>query len=329
MKSATTYRQFVTVTALALMVAACGDSKPETPAADGAAEEKEADIMPGPDAYTLDNIEFLEKNENADGVSVTETGLQYKLLDAGSGEGVNPKAQDFVTVHYKGRLIDGTEFDSSYRRGEPATFPLNRVIPGWTEGLQLMKVGQTMQFTIPSELGYGENGTPTGSIPPNSTLIFDVELLEIKTVEEVIAEQEKLAAEQERQIAAFREEQQAFLDENAKKDGVTVTESGLQYRVINSGSGATPDETSTVEVHYEGRLINGQVFDSSYQRGETIEFPVNGVIAGWTEALQLMKEGDKWEIALPYDIAYGERGAGGAIPPYATLVFDVELIKVK
>ncbi|MBT3583659.1 MAG: FKBP-type peptidyl-prolyl cis-trans isomerase [Halobacteriovoraceae bacterium] len=122
---------------------------------------------------------------------------------------------------------------------------------------------------------------------------------------------------------------EAFLAENKKVEGVTVTASGLQYRVLESGTGATPALTSTVETHYEGSLINGSVFDSSYQRGETISFPVNGVIPGWTEALQLMKEGDIWELAIPSDLAYGAQGAGGAIEPDSTLKFKIELIKVK
>ncbi|MCP4293008.1 MAG: FKBP-type peptidyl-prolyl cis-trans isomerase [bacterium] len=124
-------------------------------------------------------------------------------------------------------------------------------------------------------------------------------------------------------------EGKAYLEENKSKDGVEVTESGLQYLKLENGSGATPGLTDKVEVHYEGTLIDGTVFDSSYQRNETISFPVNGVIPGWTEALQLMKEGDVWELTIPGDIAYGAQGAGGAIGPHAVLRFKVELIKVQ
>ncbi len=119
-----------------------------------------------------------------------------------------------------------------------------------------------------------------------------------------------------------------FLAENAKKEGVTVLESGLQYEIITAGDGETPVSASTVRTHYHGTLIDGSVFDSSYDRGEPAEFPVNGVIAGWTEALQLMPVGSKWRLTVPYDLAYGEQGAGGAIGPYATLVFDVELLAI-
>ena len=134
---------------------------------------------------------------------------------------------------------------------------------------------------------------------------------------------------QEEQTAAVRAEGEAFLAENAKKEGVVTLPSGLQYKVLKAGTGVSPKASDSVECHYEGRLIDGSVFDSSYQRGETATFGVTQVIAGWVEALQLMKEGDKWQLYIPYNLAYGERGAGAQIPPYATLVFDVELVKVK
>jgi FKBP-type peptidyl-prolyl cis-trans isomerase len=121
---------------------------------------------------------FLKDNAKKEGVKTTASGLQYKVLKEGTGKA--PKATDNVKVHYKGTLLDGTEFDSSYKRGEPATFPLNRVIPGWTEGVQLMKEGAKYQFTIPSKLAYGERGTPGGPIPPNATLIFEVELIAVQ-----------------------------------------------------------------------------------------------------------------------------------------------------
>lgn len=122
---------------------------------------------------------------------------------------------------------------------------------------------------------------------------------------------------------------EAFLAENAKREGVVTTASGLQYEVITEGTGRKPLATDSVECHYEGTLITGEVFDSSYQRGETATFPLNGVIAGWTEGLQLMSEGAKYRFFIPYNLAYGERGAGAMIPPFAALVFVVELVAVK
>lgn len=121
---------------------------------------------------------YLAENKEKEGVRVTASGLQYEVLKAGSGK--QPKATDTVVVHYRGTLIDGTEFDSSYKRGQPIDFPLNRVIPGWTEGVQLMQEGAKYRFVIPSALAYGPRGTPGGPIGPDATLIFEVELLKVQ-----------------------------------------------------------------------------------------------------------------------------------------------------
>ncbi|WP_026972183.1 FKBP-type peptidyl-prolyl cis-trans isomerase [Aliagarivorans marinus] len=144
----------------------------------GLAQEKAAEEAA---AMLAENEKFLAENAEREEVSVTESGLQYEVLTAAKGD--KPAAEDMVTVHYVGSLLDGTEFDSSIARGEPTSFPLNRVIPGWTEGVQLMSVGSKYKFYIPSELGYGEMGA--GSIPPNSVLVFEVELLEFEKAEAV------------------------------------------------------------------------------------------------------------------------------------------------
>lgn len=120
----------------------------------------------------------------------------------------------------------------------------------------------------------------------------------------------------------------AFLENNGKREGVVTTKSGLQYEVLTEGTGKSPKATDKVRCHYEGQLIDGSVFDSSYKRGEPADFGLNQVIAGWTEGVQLMKEGAKYRFYIPYLLGYGERGAGSSIPPYSTLIFDVELIKV-
>ena len=138
-----------------------------------------AAVMPGHSADgAAAGADFLKENAKKEGVKTTPSGLQYKVLK--EGEGKSPKATDNVRVHYRGTLLNGTEFDSSIKRGEPAEFPLNHVIKGWTEGVQLMKEGAKYQFTIPSKLAYGERGTPGGPIPGNATLIFEVELLKVK-----------------------------------------------------------------------------------------------------------------------------------------------------
>ena len=138
---------------------------------------------------------------------------------------------------------------------------------------------------------------------------------------------EKKAGEFKTQILAGAGEK--FLAENGKKDGVITTKSGLQYQILREGNGKAPKATDQVECHYEGTLIDGTKFDSSYDRGQTATFPLNQVIAGWTEGLQLMTEGAKYRFFIPYQLGYGERGAGASIPPFSALIFDVELVAVK
>lgn len=142
---------------------------------------------------------------------------------------------------------------------------------------------------------------------------------------EISAELQAKAAEEGKKFAA---EGEAFLAENAKKDGIITTASGLQYEIMTEGTGELPTQASTVKTHYHGTLINGKVFDSSVTRGMPAEFPVNGVIAGWTEALQLMPVGSKWRLFVPHNLAYGERGAGADIAPYSALIFEVELLEI-
>ena len=160
----------------------------------------------------------------------------------------------------------------------------------------------------------------TDILAGNATQLTDAEAQQIVTrfLQEKEAEAGKMA----------REAGENFLAENAKKEGVVVLPSGLQYMVLAEGNDRHPKATDNVKCHYEGRLIDGTVFDSSYRRGEPATFPLNGVIAGWTEGVQLMGEGAKFRFFIPYNLAYGERGAGQSIPPYAALVFDVELIEV-
>lgn len=315
--------KFAAVAAI-LGLAACSNDSSEKDktedAKDGATQtqdEKVTDTMTEQAAFKAENLAYLEENKSKDGVQVTASGLQYRVI--AEGDGKSPTANDFVTVHYAGKLIDGNEFDSSYKRGEPATFPAGRLIPGWTEALQMMQVGDKWELVIPSDIAYGPNGAG-GVIPGDATLVFEVELLDVMTLEEAQAEAEK-------QAQAFKIQQLAYLEENAKQDGVMETESGLQYRVITEGEGKQPTAESQVTVHYAGKLIDGTEFDSSYRRGTPASFPLNGVIKGWTEGVQLMKEGAKYEFFIPYHMAYGERGSR-SIPPYATLIFTVELISV-
>lgn len=235
----------------------------------------------------------------------TASGLASKVLQPGTGKD-HPGAEDTVKVHYTGWMTDGKMFDSSVTRGQPAEFPLDHVIKGWTEGLQLMVEGEKRRFWIPGNLAYGETARRPGG--PFGTLVFDVELLGIKKAPPAPAVPTDVAA----------------VPKNAKK-----TESGLAYRVLTKGKGKQhPTATSTVKVHYTGWTTDGKRFDSSVVRGQPAEFPLNGVIKGWTEGVQLMVEGEKTRFWIPGKMAYGdEPGAPGR--PFGMLVFDIELLEIK
>jgi FKBP-type peptidyl-prolyl cis-trans isomerase len=228
----------------------------------------------------------------------TKSGIAHKLLSAGTGK-EKPHAWDRVTVNYSGWTTDGKMFDSSVKRGKPAKFELNKVIPGWTEGVALMTVGEKRRLWIPEELAYkGRAGAPQGM------LVFDVELLEIEKLPEPPAAPKDVAAP----------------PKNAKK-----TASGLAYRVLKKGKGKThPTAENRVEVHYSGWTTDGKMFDSSVTRGAPITFGLKEVIPGWTEGVQLMVEGEQTRFWIPEELAY--KGRPGA--PQGMLVFDVELIKI-
>jgi FKBP-type peptidyl-prolyl cis-trans isomerase len=226
----------------------------------------------------------------------TASGLTSKVLSPGAGT-LKPRAEDSVRVHYTGWTTDGKMFDSSVLRGKPITFPLSHVIPGWTEGVGLMVVGEKRRLWIPEELAYkGKPGRPQGM------LVFDVELLDI------------LAAPQTPPDVA------------APPKGAEKTKSGLASRVLQPGAGKEhPLPASVVTVHYSGWTTDGKMFDSSVMRGEPTSFPLNGVIAGWTEGLQLMVTGEKRRFWIPEELAY--KGKPGR--PQGMLVFDVELLSFR
>lgn len=179
--------------------------------------------------------------------------------------------------------------------------------------------------------GSGLEGLEVASIAEGiaTALKGEMPALEIDEINNALQEIHGRAQQAREEAAkAAAADGEAFLKDNALRSEVTVLESGLQYEVINEGTGAVPTADNTVRVHYHGQLTDGTVFDSSVSRGEPVEFPVTGVIKGWVEALQLMAVGSKWKLFIPQDLAYGERGAGAAIPPFAALVFEVELLDI-
>ena len=223
-------------------------------------------------------------------MSTTTTPSGLIIEDLVEGSGAVAAAGQTVSVHYTGWLTDGTKFDSSKDRNEPFDFVLGggMVIRGWDEGVQGMKAGGKRKLTIPAELGYGARGAG-GVIPPNATLVFEVELL------------------------------------------APEPEAALEIEDLVEGDGAVAAAGHTVSVHYTGWLTNGTKFDSSKDRNQPFEFALGRgqVIRGWDEGVQGMKIGGTRKLTIPAKMGYGARGAGGVIPPNATLVFEVELLGLK
>lgn len=226
----------------------------------------------------------------------TATGLVFKVLSPGTGS-THPGPADLVTVHYTGWTTDGKLFDSSVLRGRPSTFQLSRVIAGWSEGVQLMVVGEKRRFWIPEELTYkGAEGKPKGM------LVFDIELLGITP-------------------APTAPPDVAGPPPDAEK-----SRSGLAWKVLQPGTGTRrPSRTSTVRVHYSGWTTDGKLFDSSILRGQPATFRLDQVIPGWTEGVQMMVEGERRRLWIPERLAY--QGREGV--PKGMLVFDVELIAIE
>ena len=233
----------------------------------------------------------------------TATGMATKVLTKGTGKD-HPGPEDMVKCHYTGWNKEGKMFDSSVARGEPASFRLNQVIKGWTEGLQLMVVGEKRRLWIPSKLAYTDHPTMPGA--PAGDLVFDVELIS---------------------IVAGPKPVPAPADVKAPPKDAKKTPSGLAYRILKKGSGKQPKDTDAVTVHYSGWTTDGKMFDSSVTRGQPATFSLGGVIKGWTEGVQLMHVGDTMRFWIPGKLAYGDHPRPGA--PAGDLVFDIELISIR
>ena len=226
----------------------------------------------------------------------TASGLASKMIEAGTGK-THPARTDRVTVDYTGWTTEGKMFDSSLTTGKPATFPLDKVIAGWTEGVQLMVAGETRRFWIPEALAYkGKQGRPQGM------LVFDVKLVSFTELPS-----------------------QTPTNFRTPPSASKRTVSGMSYQVLKPGSGRRhPTETSTVAVYYSGWTVDGKLFDSALVSGKPATFSLVDVIPGWTEGVQLMVEGEKTRFWIPEALAYNGKG-----PVYGDLVFDIELIKIK
>lgn len=259
------------------------------------------DSPSNPNCEEVDESDFLEQNAAREGVVVTSTGLQYEVIEEGDGD--LPSPEQVVFTEYEGRTIDEELFVSS---NGIEYFRLNdTIIPGITDGLTRMSEGSTYRLVIPPDLGYGDNppqGTPVNC---GSVLVFDITL------------------------DSFLRDPEFFLDDNALNEDITVTESGLQYRVLEEGDdGEKPGPGSRVEVNYTGTFTNGFEFDSSPD-GETVVFNAAGVIQGFAEGVQLMTPGAKYEFFLPPEIGYGNNPPQGSpIPTNVVLRFEIELVSI-
>ncbi|MCP4915591.1 MAG: FKBP-type peptidylprolyl isomerase [Proteobacteria bacterium] len=403
---------------LTLSLLACDTDEAETPPETEVVEEAPPEVVEAPPETVDAPADVAAAPADA---TVTETGLAYKVLTKGTGA-TNPGKYDKVSVHYSGWTTDGEMFDSSVTRGEQSSFPLNRVIPGWTEGLGLMTVGEKTRFWIPVELAY--NGAPG---KPAGMLVFDVELFSIEAGPQVPADVAAAPASADKRGTGAHwklltkgdgsanptgSDTVSFdftvwspdgeLQESTIQSGRTVsaplekieertpvwadelkemvsgetriiwapaaslalpgrppppsdlvfvltlndivappkapadvaappadakkTPSGLAYKVLTAGSGEShPAATDSVSVHYTGWTTDGEMFDSSVTRGQPSSFPLNRVIAGWTEGLQLMSPGEKTIFWIPEELAY----AGQPGKPAGMLVFEVELLEIK
>jgi peptidylprolyl isomerase len=238
-------------------------------------------------------------------IVTTDSGLQVAVLE--EGEGDSPESGQIVSVHYTGWLEDGTVFDSSVERGTPFQFPLGKgaVIAGWDEGIGLLNLGGRARLIIPSDLGYGERGS--GIIPPDATLIFEVELLEI--------------------LPGSPES-----PEEISEDDFTVTDTGLKYFDIETGSGPEPVNGQLVVLDFTLWLDDGTKLASSIDGGQALQY-VQGsgeLFPGFEEGIATMQVGGIRQLIIPPDLAYGETGAGGGqIPPNSTLIFEVELLEIQ
>lgn len=424
--------------ALILLAAvACGPATPpppEEPETTESAEEVQPAEDPSADPAAESSDLFDAELPTAEpivveGAEVTDSGLQY--VEKVAGDGAAPQAGDIITMHFIGTLADGTVFGDSYTNDQPVTviFGREQLLPGWEEGVGMMKAGGEAQLIIPPELGFGEQ--PVGAIPPNSQLILDVELLSVEAPPEPMAVDEgdlettdsglmyydmvegdgdtpetggmattdftiwvreedgdrfvvssadnepisftigsvdvvfpgwdegvstmnvggkrllvippELALGpqgggdippdstlvMEVELLEVTEAPEPIDMEEVDPDDYTETDSGLMYYDVVEGDGASPEDGQTVVVHYTGWLEDGTQFDSSVERGQPFNFPLGtgSVIAGWDEGVATMKVGGKRQLVIPADLAYGDTGRPG-IPPGATLIFDVELLDI-
>jgi len=280
------------------------------------------------DAETEFNT-YLEENNIT--VEPLESGLIF--IEDKKGRGASPKADDMVSVNLTVKLLDGTKIFSTDDRGEPFEYQYGQNFDtrGLEEGVGMLKKGGKATLIVPQQIAYGAESKGQ-MIPAYSTIVYEVELLSMRSKEAYDKEREALQAQQQAQVEVNKNSEKALRDKYILDNGVTAqpTVSGLYYIETEAGTGKQALAGSTVSVHYTGRLLDGTIFDSSIDKGVPFSFRLGGgqVIKGWDEAIAMMSEGGKATLIIPSDLGYGSRD-DGTIPPYSTLVFDVELVGVE
>ena len=305
------------------------------------ANEAKASVQKVKDEKALQDY-FKKNNIKA---MKTSSGLYYTISEAGTGEQIT--AGESVSVNYRGKTLDGktfdTNMDSTFHHMEPFSLEIGkgRVIKGWDEGIPLLKKGSKATLYIPSGLAYGSQDRSSNGIPANSILIFDVDIVDVKTAEEAKKESEEKAAKQkkeaeEKTAAAKLTEDRDLKDYFAKNNiKATRTESGLYYSVSKQGTGDNAKAGQKVSMNYMGKLMNGKVFDknvdSNFVGTKPLAFTLgkHQVIQGWDEGIQLLNKGTRATLYIPSYLAYGPRGMGASIPPNSILIFEVEVINIE
>ncbi|MBW6460165.1 MAG: FKBP-type peptidyl-prolyl cis-trans isomerase [Bacteroidales bacterium] len=267
-------------------------------------------------------------------VSPTASGVYY--IETKKGKGLSPLPEYYVSAHFTVYLLNGDKLFSTIDRGEPIEFRYGNQFenPGFQEALGFMKEGGKANAIVPSSMAFGAQGAGNGIVPPFSSLYYDIELVDVITPEEWEKKQSDRDSQKQADMAKKERDEEVVLQKFLKDNNIiptTTLPGGLIYIEKEAGTGSQPTEGQKVKVHYTGKLIDGKVFDSSTDRGEPLEFVIGrgAVIEGWDKGIPLMKTGGKATLIVPSKMGYKDQGAGNIIPPYATLIFDVELVSVE
>lgn len=278
----------------------------------------------------------LEEYVRVNNITVQPSASGVYYIETKKGNGLSPQQDDYASIHFTVYLLGSEKLFSTYERGEPIEFKYGSQFEnaGFQEVVGMMKEGGKANAIVPSSMAFGELGAGGGIVPPFSTLYYEIELVDVMTSQEWDSRQASREAEKKADMSKKEKDEDALLQKFLKDNNITPTTvlpSGLIYIEKEAGTGTKPVPGQKVKVHYTGKLIDGTVFDSSIDRGEPIDFIIGrgAVIQGWDEGIALMNEGGKAMLVIPSKLGYKDRGAGNIIPPFSTLIFDVELVDVE